>query len=148
MYRTARCRSRTTRTRRRASPSRGNNGGATWRGVTPTEIHFAVRSTSDASLDDAIAQIVGSEIADTPEDVVRTTQVLVEFFNKRFQFYGRKIVIDAYNGQGSIAAELVGNGRDKAEVDATRVAGEIKAFGDFTGSTEPYGDALVAPGRS
>ena len=124
----------------------GSNGGATWRGVTPTEIHFSLRTTADASLDDAIAQIVGSEIADTPADVARTTQVLVDFFNKRFQFYGRKMVIDNFNGQGSIASELVGQGRDKAEVDATRVAGEIKAFGDLTGSTEPYGDALSRQG--
>src|SRR5205085_5645573 len=109
----------------------GSNGGATWRGVTPTEIHIATRRTSDASLDDAIAQIVGTEIADSPADVQRTTQVLVDYFNQHFQFYGRKIVLDAYDGQGSIQTELLGNGRDKAEVDATRVGKELKSFGDI-----------------
>jgi hypothetical protein len=124
----------------------GNNGGSTWRGVTPTEIHIASRKTSDASLDDAIAQIVGTEIADTPADVQRTAQVLVEYFNKHFQFYGRKIVLDQFDGQGSIQTELLGNGRDKAEVDATRVAKELKSFGDITATTEPYGDALARQG--
>ena len=124
----------------------GPNGGATYRGVTSTEIHVAVRKTSDASLDDAIAQIVGTEIADSPDDVARTLQVLVDYFNKHFQFYGRKMVMDLYNGQGSIEAELVGNGRDKAEVDATKVAGELKSFADLTGATEPYGDALSRQG--
>ncbi|MEY2470158.1 MAG: hypothetical protein QOF21_2856 [Actinomycetota bacterium] len=124
----------------------GSNGGSTYRGVTSTEIHVAVRKTSDATLEDAIAQIVGTEIADTPEDVARTGQVLIEYFNKRFQMYGRHIVLDLYDGQGSIQAELVGNGRDKAEVDATKVAGELKSFADITAGTEPYGDALSRQG--
>lgn len=120
----------------------GSNGGATARGITPTEIHLAVRATSDASLDDAIAQILGTEITDRPEDVVRTLEVLTEYFNKNFQMYGRKIVLKAFEGQGSTQAELLGNGRDKAEVDATRVAKEIKAFAELNAGTEPYADAL------
>ena len=124
----------------------GGNGGATYRGVTPTEVHVAIRKTQDASLDDAIAQIVGTEISDTADDVARTTQALVDYFNKRFQMYGRKIVLDLYDGQGSVQSELLGNGRDKAEVDATKVAGELKSFADLTAGTEPYGDALARQG--
>jgi hypothetical protein len=40
----------------------------------------------------------------------------------------------------------VGNGRDKAEVDATKVAEEVKPFGDLTALSEPYGDALSRRG--
>ena len=83
-------------------------------------------------------------LVDTPEDSSRTLDVLVEYFNEHFQFYGRKLVLDFYDGQGSIANELVGNGRDKAEVDATKVAEEIKPFADLTALSEPYGDALAA----
>ncbi|HVV37067.1 MAG TPA: hypothetical protein VHC63_10730 [Acidimicrobiales bacterium] len=121
----------------------GSNGGATTRGVTGTEVHLAIRQTSDASLDDAIAEVVGTDIADTPDDVKRTLDVLAEYFNKHFQFYGRHIVLDYFQGQGSLAAELLGNGRDKAEVDATRVATELKSFADLTALTEPYADALA-----
>jgi len=124
----------------------GDNGGATWRGVTPTEVHIAARRTADAGLEEAIAQVVGSEIVDTPEDVVRTMNVLAEYFNKHFQFYGRKLVLDSFQGQGSLQTELLGNGRDKAEVDATRVAKELKSFGEIAALSEPYGDALARQG--
>ena len=90
-----------------------------------------------------MAGIVGAGIVDTPEEVAATLQVLVDYMNDRFQMYGRKIVLDYYDGQGSLANELVGNGRDKAEVDATKVAEEIKPFADLTALTEPYGDALA-----
>ena len=72
--------------------------------------------------------------------------MLVDYFNKHFQFYGRKIVIDYFDGQGSLGNELVGNGRDKAEVDATKVAEEMKPFGDITALSEPFGDALARRG--
>jgi hypothetical protein len=120
----------------------GSNGGATAKGVTATEIHIAMRRTQDASFNDALAGIVGAGIVDTPEDTERTTKVLVDYFNQHFQLYGRKIVLDYYDGQGSLATELVGNGRDKAEVDATHVASVLGSFGDLTALSEPYADAL------
>jgi hypothetical protein len=121
----------------------GDNGGRTHTGVTANEIHISMRRTQDASFDDALAGIVGTDILDTPEDVARTAKVLVEYINTRFQFYGRQLVLDYYDGQGSVANELVGNGRDKAEVDATKVADELKPFADLTALTEPYADALA-----
>jgi hypothetical protein len=121
----------------------GDNGGATTRGVTATEIHVSVRRTQDASFDEALAGIVGAGIIDTPAEVEMTLRALVDYFNRNFEFYGRKIVLDYYDGQGSLGSELVGNGRDKAEVDATKVAEEIGPFADITARSEPYGDALA-----
>jgi hypothetical protein len=120
----------------------GSNGGATTKGVNATEVHIAVRRTQDASFNDALAGIVGAGIVDTPDDIERTMRVLVDYFNQHFQLYGRKIVLDYYDGQGSVATELVGNGRDKAEVDATHVASVLGSFADITALTEPYADAL------
>lgn len=124
----------------------GDNGGATAPGVTGTEIHIALRQTQDASADAALAEILGADLVDTPEDVQRTLDALVEYFNANFQFYGRELVLDRYEGQGSLAAELQGQGRDRAEVDATRVAEDIGAFADLSASSEPYSDALVRRG--
>jgi hypothetical protein len=124
----------------------GDNGGATWQGVTATEIHVAMRDTQDASGEAALAEILGAELVDTPADVERTIAALVEYFNQNFQLYGRRIVIDSYPGQGSLGDELLGKGRDKAEVDATRVAEEIGAFADLTGGSAPYADALARRG--
>ena len=86
-------------------------------------------------------------IVDTPEEVEATLRTLVDYVNARFQLYGRKIVLDYYDGQGSVGTELVGNGRDKAEVDATKVAEEVKPFADLSALTEPYADALAGRGH-
>jgi hypothetical protein len=124
----------------------GDNGGNTWEGVDATEIHVAVRQTQDAGAEAALAEILGAELADTRADVDRTILGLADYFNQNFQMYGRRLVIDLYPGQGSLGAELLGNGRDKAEIDATYVAEELHAFADLSGSTEPYADALSRRG--
>jgi hypothetical protein len=71
---------------------------------------------------------------------------MADYFNKRFQFYGRKIEIVFYNGQGSNTNELLGKGRDKAEADAIKVAEEIGAFADLSATSEPYAGALAKRG--
>ncbi len=124
----------------------GDNGGATSRGVTATEIHVALRQTQDAGAEAALAEILGADLVDTRADVERTMEALVEYFNTNFQLYGRKIVLDRYEGQGSLAAELQGQGRDRAEVDATRVAEDLGSFADLSAGSEPYSDALVRRG--
>lgn len=123
-----------------------DNGGATAQGVTATEIHVAIRQTQDASSEAALAEILGAELTDTRADVDRTTAALVQYFNENFQLYGRRIVLDLYPGQGSLGDELLGKGRDTAEVDATRVAEELGAFADLSAGSAPYADALARRG--
>lgn len=124
----------------------GDNGGETSRGVTASEIHVAYRVLNEQGFQQTLAELAGATLSDTPEDVKRTILALTEYFNQAYQFYGRKIVIDFYDGQGSNTNELLGKGRDKAEADATRVAEEIKAFADLSATSEPYGDALSRRG--
>lgn len=120
----------------------GNNGGATHHGVTATEIHVAARVLNEKGFQQTLAALAGASLSDTPDDIKRTMTALAEYFNTRYQFYGRKIVLDFYNGQGSNTTELLGGGRDKAQVDATTVQ-SMKSFADLTATSEPYADALA-----
>ena len=120
----------------------GDTGGATSKGVTPTEIHVSFRVLNEKGFQQTLAELAGASLTDRPEDIKRTVSALAEYFNKRFQFYGRKIVIDFYNGVGSNTNELLGKGRDKAEADAETVASQLKAFADLSATSEPYADAL------
>ena len=123
----------------------GNNGGVTAKGVTPTEIHVAYRSLNEKGFQQTLAALAGASLQDGPDDINRTVQALGEYFNRHFQFYGRKVVFDIYNGQGSSTTELLGGGQDKAEADADTV----KAHGDFadmSAVSEPYADALAKRG--
>jgi hypothetical protein len=124
----------------------GNNGGATSKGVTDKEIHVAFRVLNEKGFQQTLAELAGASLSDSPDDIKRTVSALAEFFNKRYQFYGRKIVIDFYNGVGSNTNELLGGGRDKAEADAETVAKRIGAFADMSATSEPYADALARRG--
>jgi len=69
----------------------GSNGGTTTRGVDTTTIKVAFRETNDPGFQQTLAQIGGAQFQDTPADVERTINGLADYFNKHFQFYGRKL---------------------------------------------------------
>jgi len=120
----------------------GNNGGATYHGVTAKEIHVAYRVLNEKGFQQTLAALAGASLSDTPDDIKRTVSALADYFNTHYQFYGRKIVMDYYNGQGSNTTELLGGGRDKAQVDATTVK-SMGSFADLSATSEPYADALM-----
>ena len=120
----------------------GDNGGSTYHGVTATEIHVAARVLNEKGFQQTLAALAGATLSDTPDDIKRTIDALAQYFNEHYQFYGRKIVMDYYNGVGSNTDELLGKGRDKAEADATTVQ-SMGSFADFTANSEPYANALA-----
>ncbi|MEQ1786299.1 MAG: ABC transporter substrate-binding protein [Acidimicrobiales bacterium] len=124
----------------------GSNGGATHKGVTGTSIKVAFRVLNERGFQQTLADLAGASLVDSPDTVKRTVQTMADYFNKRFQLYGRKIEIVFYNGQGSNTNELLGKGRDKAEADAIKVAEEIGAFADISATSEPYAGALAKRG--
>jgi hypothetical protein len=124
----------------------GSNGGATAKGVTGTSIKVAYRVLNEKGFQQTLAQLAGASLSDSPEAVVRTVEALAEYFNQRFQFYGRKIEIVPYDGKGSNTNELLGKGREQAVADAIKVAEEIGAFADLSATSEPYAGALADRG--
>ena len=121
---------------------RGDNGGATSKGVTKDTITVAFRQTSDPGFQQTLAQLGGAQFSDTPDDIRRTVAGLAKYFNKTFQFYGRKLNFVFYKGQGQQTTELLGGGQQEANADAITVGQKIKAFADMSATTAPYGDAL------
>jgi hypothetical protein len=128
----------------------GNNGGSTYHGVTANQIVISARIPSGGiqTADEAIQQIAGkynsAEFSDTEADVERTAQDLITYFNDHFQFYGRKLVLKIFNGQGSLVNEITDAGQAQAQADAITVAQQLGAFADITGFSQPYDEALSA----
>ena len=111
----------------------GNNGGATWNGVTGTTITVAMRHTSDSSganakAVDAAAEAAGGVSPDTEEAYVRR---LVAYFNKTFELYGRQVKIVDFNGQGNGNNEQLGQDQAGACADADTAATSVHAFADL-----------------
>jgi hypothetical protein len=119
----------------------GSNGGVTSPGVNDKEITVSFRVLNEKGFQQTLAELAGASLTDTPETIRNTVTALAEYFNKRYQFYGRKIVIKFYNGVGSNTTELLGGGRDKAEADA-ETAKSLGAFADMSATSEPYADSL------
>jgi hypothetical protein len=124
----------------------GDNGGATHQGVTEDEIVVAVRRLEGPSAAEIFADISGQQVNDSPESYENTLTALAEYFSSRFQFYGRKIKLQFFKGEGIGATELLGGGRERALADATRANKETHAFADVSGITIPYADALAQQG--
>jgi hypothetical protein len=126
--------------------SGGDNGGATSPGVTATDITVTFRVTSIGNIADLVKQFTGGrvQVNETQADVERTARVLVDYFNQKFQFYGRKIQLKFFTAQGDLAAEARGGGQGAAQADAVNAAQQQHAFADALSLTQPYAEALVS----
>ena len=124
----------------------GDNGGATFKGVTATDITVAIRELEGPTAGEIFAQLSGEPVISSKEAVENTIMALAEYFNSHFQFYGRKINIQFFKGQGNGSSELLGGGKEQALSDAVHVSQEMGAFADLSGITLPYADALVQQG--
>jgi hypothetical protein len=128
----------------------GNNGGATSRGVSGDKIVLAVRIDGfDSGLVDAVTKSLGAAgkiPSESRDKVDRTIRGLVDYFNKRFQFYGRQLELVIYDGKGDALSEIVGQGQEGAKADALKVAKEFNAFADVSAVTAPYAASLAAEG--
>ncbi len=121
----------------------GSNGGATAAGVTANTINVSYRITADSeSFQQTLQSLGGANITDTNADIERTITALATYFDNHFQFYGRKLNIEFFNGQGSITNELLGSGQQQADADAVTSAQQLHAFADLSAASEPYGVAL------
>jgi len=124
----------------------GDNGGATHQGVTSDEIVISIRTLEGPTAAEIFADLSGEAVNDSPEAYVDTVMALAEYFSQRFNFYGRKLRLELYRGEGSGASELLGGGKEKALADAVRANKEIGAFADISAITIPYADALARQG--
>lgn len=129
-----------------------DTGGATSRGVSKDKIRIGFRLPVEDIRDyqSIIAQLTGGKgdaiPAPTEADVRRTVDGFVKYFNRNFQFYGRKIELVEWKGKGSAINEIVGAGQEAANADAIRAAKELKVFADVSAFTQPYNDALARQG--
>lgn len=74
----------------------GNNGGATYQGVTDTEIKIVVFSAEPNAAVDAVLAPQG--LAATEEELVAMYAALEKFVAKHYELYGRKIKLIRYTG--------------------------------------------------
>ncbi len=124
----------------------GQNPGATHQGVTEDTITVTFRTTGEKGFNQTLAELAGAQIVDEPEDIERTAKVFEDFFNEQYQFYGRKLDIQFYDGSSNTTCELLGGCRGEANADADKVEQDFGAFLEMNCASEPYCDALADRG--
>jgi hypothetical protein len=120
----------------------GDNGGATGKGVSGDTITVAMREpeTFDAGVNKQ------GQLTDTPADLKRSILAFVDYFNRVYQTYGRKVQVVFYKPKVPVLAGTEGGYQEEANADALTVGQQIKAFADLTAAAPSYADALVRQG--
>jgi hypothetical protein len=122
----------------------GSNGGNTSIGVTASTITLSYRINADfESLQQSFGSLSAASPTTSVADLERTYQGLVTYFNDHYQFYGRKLKLVFFNGQGTFANELQGQGQAQADADALTAAQQISAFAEVNGLDDVYANALA-----
>lgn len=122
----------------------GDNGGETHTGVSEDTVRVSFRHLAQTGhFIQTLSEVAGRSLGETPEDLWRTAEGLVEYFNENFEFYGRKIELVRFDGSGSLLEELFGAGQEAAGIDA-RTAAEQEVFADAMSVSQPYAEELVA----
>ncbi len=120
----------------------GDNGGATSKGVSGDTITVAMREPEvfDAGINNQ------GRITDTAADLKRSLLAFVDYFNRVYQTYGRKVQIVFYKAKTPFLAGAEGGHQEEANADALTVGQEIKAFADLAASAPAFADALARQG--
>ena len=128
-------------------PFSGDNGGATSQGVAEDTITVSFRLGNSGQLAslNSLAGEAAASLGSNQEAVVEDINALVDYFNDQFELYGRRVVVETFEGQGDFLAEFQAKDVQGAQVDAAR-ATDLGAFADvsFTTMTQPYAEALTA----
>ncbi|MEX0873349.1 MAG: ABC transporter substrate-binding protein [Actinomycetota bacterium] len=121
----------------------GDNGGATAPGVTRDRITLSYRTTNTAQ-QQALTALVGDAIP-SDQSYLSDLEAYLDLFNANFELFGRRVVIEPFQGQGDFLLENIGQGQEKAQADAV-TARQLGAFADVTIPTAQslfYSHALV-----
>jgi hypothetical protein len=122
----------------------GSNGGNTSPGVTSSTITLSFRVNADfENLQQSFGNLSAAAPSTSVADLERTYQGMVTYFNDHYQFYGRKIKLVFFNGQGTFANEVQGAGQAQATADSLTAAQQIGAFGELNGLDDVYAHALA-----
>lgn len=123
----------------------GDNGGATFRGVTANEIKIVQRDYPDSANQQAVDAFLGTA-GIAPRGIEdQAMAYLIPYLNKQFETYGRTIKFEKYvNNAANGTDELQGRGRTEACNDAVHIAKTMEAFTTgFTAGSEQFSDCAV-----
>jgi hypothetical protein len=129
----------------------GDNGGATYRGVTADTIRIVERTFPDTANSQAVAAVGEQAGAASEADQQMVFDTFFAHFNEHYELYGRTVELVRYESQfGSATNEVQSKGREEACLDADVVANELQAFAVIgqrgSANTGPFSECAAQRG--
>ncbi len=128
----------------------GDNGGATFRGVTPETIRIVRRGFPESANSQAVDAVVAQAGGADPATVRAVRDVFDAHFAQQYELYGRRIEWVDYESEfGDSTLETQGRGREGACLDAEVVAEELQAFaviGKSGAVSKPFAECAAQRG--
>lgn len=123
----------------------GDNGSATYRGVTKEKIRIVWRRFPDSANRAAVEAFLAQAGFASTEVNAAAREEYRKYFNKTFETYGREVEIVEHTNQASDGtAEAQGRGREQACVSAQDIAENVKGFAvAFGGGSEQFTDCAA-----
>jgi hypothetical protein len=124
----------------------GNNGGATYNGVTGTTITLAMRTfpqTANYQEQVAVAKQEGIALPAVTDQVAK---VFVNYFNQVYDLYGRHVNLVEEHSVSNYTAELLNQNQSQACADADTIAHTLHAFGEVDFTLDPNGQGAGGTG--
>ncbi len=115
----------------------GNNGGATYNGVTATTITLAMRSFPQTANSQELAAQAKNEGIAVPAVTDQVAQVFLNYFNKVYDLYGRHVKLVEEDAVGNATTEALNGGQAQACADADTIAHTLHAFGEVGFTLDP-----------
>ncbi len=117
----------------------GNNGGATYNGVTGNTINLAMRTFPETSNSQEITAVAKSEGIAIPSVTDQVAKTFINYFNRTYDLYGRHVNLVEEHSVSNSTAELLNQNQSQACADADTIAHSMHAYGEVGFTTDPNG---------
>ncbi len=126
----------------------GDNGGATYRGVSGDTIRIVRRTFPETANSQAVAAFAEQAGAASSDDVAVVRRAFLDYFNETFELYGRRVELVEYVSQhGNATNEAQSRGREGACLDAEQIVTELDAFAvAIGGGTSTFSECAAQRG--
>jgi hypothetical protein len=115
----------------------GNNGGATYNGVTGNTITLAMRSFPQTSNSQQLAAQAKLQGIAVPAVTDQVAKVFVDYFNKVYDLYGRHVNLVEENSVSNATAEALNGNQAQACADVDTIKNSLHAFGEVGFTLDP-----------
>jgi len=125
----------------------GDNGGATYQGVTSDTIRVVFKKFPTTANSEALNRSLHEAGLATADEAFEIEKQLIDYFNENYELYGRKVEVIEYESEfGNGTAELLGQGREGACQDATKIVEELHAFAVISESSQVFSECAAERG--